>query len=189
MNIAQHRDLLDQTLLTTEPVLRIMQCPLWISAACESRYDLHGSDLLGWTWLLSLEFEPTTPICRAPSRHVLVQGRRQYLELTARFQGRCPMSAAEPQGYDYGAVTRSAVSWHDFEDLKRVIGFTDRDQRLLLQSRRLGRIPYCCRLHFGVEATLRATTGRVEMVGDPGFEPGSHDPEICSGFVHPDQSA
>src|SRR5439155_1342988 len=31
MKIAQHRDSLDQTFLTTEPVLRIMQCPLWIS--------------------------------------------------------------------------------------------------------------------------------------------------------------
>ena len=44
------------------------------------------------------------------------------------------MSAAEPQGYDYGAVTRSPVSWHDFEDLQRVIGFTDRDQQLLLRT-------------------------------------------------------
>ena len=44
------------------------------------------------------------------------------------------MSAAEPQGYDYGAVTRSPVSWHDFEDLKRVLGFTDRDQQLLLRA-------------------------------------------------------
>ena len=49
MKIAQHRDSLDQTFLTTEPVLRIMQCPLWISATCESLYDLHGSDLRGWT--------------------------------------------------------------------------------------------------------------------------------------------
>src|SRR3989442_15864980 len=44
------------------------------------------------------------------------------------------MSAAEPQGYDYGAVTRSPVSWHDFEDLKRVLGFTDRDQQLLMRA-------------------------------------------------------
>ncbi len=44
------------------------------------------------------------------------------------------MSAAEPQGYDYGAVIRSPVSWHDFEDLKRVLGFTDRDQELLLRA-------------------------------------------------------
>src|SRR5213594_1636671 len=44
------------------------------------------------------------------------------------------MSAAEPQGYVYGAVTKSPVSWHDFEGLKRIIGFTDRDRQLLLRA-------------------------------------------------------
>src|SRR2546426_11186087 len=44
------------------------------------------------------------------------------------------MSAAEPQGYDYDAVTKSPVSWQDFEDLRRVLGFTDRDQQLLLRA-------------------------------------------------------
>src|SRR5207244_9926743 len=44
------------------------------------------------------------------------------------------MSTDEPQGYDYGAVTKSPVSWDDFEDLKRVLGFSDRDQQLLLRA-------------------------------------------------------
>jgi hypothetical protein len=35
---------------------------------------------------------------------------------------------------DYGAVARSPVAWDDFEDLKRVVGFTDRDQQLLLRA-------------------------------------------------------
>ena len=44
------------------------------------------------------------------------------------------MSAAEPHGYNYGAVTKSPVSWQDFEDLRRILGFTDRDQQLLLRA-------------------------------------------------------
>jgi hypothetical protein len=44
------------------------------------------------------------------------------------------MSAAELPGYDYGAVARSPVAWDEFEDLKRVVGFTDRDQQLLLRA-------------------------------------------------------
>src|SRR2546430_12697353 len=61
-------------------------------------------------------------------------GERDRFQLTARIQWRCPMSADEPQGYDYGAVTKSPVSWDDFEDLKRVLGFSDRDQQLLLRA-------------------------------------------------------
>src|SRR5437660_1292694 len=61
-------------------------------------------------------------------------GERDMFQLTARIQWRCPMSANEPQGYDYGAVTKSPVSWDDFEDLKRVLGFNDRDQQLLLRA-------------------------------------------------------
>ena len=34
-------------------------------------------------------------------------------------------------GYDYGSVARSPVAWDEFEDLKRVVGFTERDQQLL----------------------------------------------------------
>src|SRR5438477_10282748 len=44
------------------------------------------------------------------------------------------MSTDEPQGYDYGAVTKSPVSWDDFEDLKRILGFNDREQQLLLRA-------------------------------------------------------
>ena len=41
------------------------------------------------------------------------------------------MDSANPTGYDYGSVARSPVAWHDFEDLKRLLGFTERDQQLL----------------------------------------------------------
>jgi hypothetical protein len=41
------------------------------------------------------------------------------------------MDSANPTGYDYGSVARSAVAWQDFEDLKRLVGFTERDQQLL----------------------------------------------------------
>jgi hypothetical protein len=41
------------------------------------------------------------------------------------------MDSANPPGYDYGSVARSPVAWHDFEDLKRLLGFTERDQQLL----------------------------------------------------------
>src|SRR5207248_10747578 len=40
--------------------------------------------------------------------------------------------------------------------------------RMLQKSGPLGRNLYCCRLRFGVVATLRPTTGRVEMVGRTG---------------------
>src|SRR5438094_7892486 len=51
--------------------------------------------------------------------------------------------------------------------------------RMLQESGPVGRSLYCCRLRFGVVATLRSMTGRVEMVGGPGFEPGPHGPELC----------
>src|SRR5438093_10427820 len=44
------------------------------------------------------------------------------------------MGDAELHGYDYGAVARSPVTWDEFEDLKRVVGFTDRDQQLLSKA-------------------------------------------------------
>jgi Protoglobin len=44
------------------------------------------------------------------------------------------MGDAELHGYDYGAVARSPVTWDQFEDLKRVVGFTDRDQQLLSRA-------------------------------------------------------
>jgi Protoglobin len=44
------------------------------------------------------------------------------------------MSAAGLKGYDYGAVPRSPVTWAEFEDLKRVVGFDERDQELLLRA-------------------------------------------------------
>jgi len=44
------------------------------------------------------------------------------------------MSAAELPGYDYGSVGRSPVAWDEFEDLKRLVGFTDQDQELLLRA-------------------------------------------------------
>jgi hypothetical protein len=44
------------------------------------------------------------------------------------------MGAAEPGGYDYGAVDRSPVTKDELDDLKRILGFTDRDQQLLLRT-------------------------------------------------------
>lgn len=44
------------------------------------------------------------------------------------------MSTAEPNGYHYGAVDKSPVTLDELEDLKRILGFTDRDQQLLLKA-------------------------------------------------------
>ena len=44
------------------------------------------------------------------------------------------MSAAEPEGYVYGAADTSPVTLDELEDLKRILGFTDRDQQLLLKA-------------------------------------------------------
>jgi hypothetical protein len=40
----------------------------------------------------------------------------------------------EPPGYEYGAVVRAPVTQDEFEDLKHILGFTDRDQQLLLKA-------------------------------------------------------
>src|SRR5207237_10468050 len=55
-------------------------------------------------------------------------------DLRARSAWRRALRSDEPLGYAYGAVTQSPVSWDDFEDLKRGLGFSDRDQQLLLRA-------------------------------------------------------
>jgi hypothetical protein len=60
------------------------------------------------------------------------------MDLTPRGDGQLDsMNTANLPGYEYGAVGRSPVDWHQFEDLKRELGFTDHDQQLLLNAGRV----------------------------------------------------